>query len=410
LSASENDSNKEIRETNPMRANQIMQSGIGIALAASICLGQAPAPTAAQTQRQAAITLEQQGRNPEAETTWKAVLQAHPSSPEALAHLGLLEARQEHYTEAVAFYRKALALNPAIPSLKLNLGLALFKSGQMKEAIAVFQPLLKSQPAHSPEVQRLTILLGMAHYGLFEYGAAVPYLKSAAAADAQNLQLRLALAHSCLWSKQYQCVLDTYHEILTLNAESAEADMLAGEALDELKNSPDAIKQFRAAVKANPKEPEVHFGLGYLLWTIKQYPEAVEEFKAELANNPDHAQALTYLADTEMQLNKADQALPLLEHAKRVAGNLSLARLDLGILYADAGRNDEALIEMREAARLTPEDSYVHYHLGRLLRTMGKKEEAQVELARAASIHKASDDALKDKMTPIAGPSKPVTP
>jgi len=29
-----------------------------------------------------------------------------------------------------------------------------------------------------------------------------------------------------LWAKQYPCVLDTYHEILMLNAESAEADML----------------------------------------------------------------------------------------------------------------------------------------------------------------------------------------
>ena len=72
--------------------------------------------------------------------------------------------------------------------------------------------------------------MGMAHYGLGEYADAVPYLKTAVSRDAQNLQLLLALAHSCLWSKQYQCVLDTYHEILMLNAESAEADMLAGEA------------------------------------------------------------------------------------------------------------------------------------------------------------------------------------
>ena len=109
---------------------------------------------------------------------------------------------------------------------------------------------------------------------------AVPYLQQAAERDTQNLPLRLALAHSCLWSKQSPCVLKAYREILALNAESAEADMLAGEALDEMKDTAGAIEQFRAAVKANPKEPDAHFGLGYLLWTQKAYAEASSEFEA----------------------------------------------------------------------------------------------------------------------------------
>jgi tetratricopeptide (TPR) repeat protein len=139
--------------------------------------------------------------------------------------------------------------------VQLNLGLALFKGGDLKESIPVFAALLKTEPANSPQARQLTILLGMAHYGLGEYAEAVPFLKAAAQADAQNLQLRLTLAHSCLWTKQYQCVLDVYHEILLLNAESAEADMLAGEVLDETKDSAGAIQQFRAAAKADPKRP-----------------------------------------------------------------------------------------------------------------------------------------------------------
>jgi hypothetical protein len=64
--------------------------------------------------------------------------------------------------------------------------------------------------------------MGMAHYGLGEFAEAVPYLKDATAGDAQNLPLRLVLAHSCPWSKQYQCVLNIDREILILNAELAE--------------------------------------------------------------------------------------------------------------------------------------------------------------------------------------------
>lgn len=378
--------------------NRFTQRGLILwfTMAVAVCLGQDV--QLVESQRQTALTLEQHGKNAEAETAWRAFLKQHPANPEPYAHLGLIQARQQHYKEAVPLYRKALALSPSTPELQLNLGLALFKAGEMKEAIRFFQPLLRNQPPSSPDAQRLTILLGMAHYALGEFADAAPYLKQAAARDPQNLGLRLSLAHSCLWSKQYQCVLDTYHEILLLNAESAEADILAGEALDELKDHAGAIKQFRAAVKANPNEPDVHFGLGYLLWTQRQYEEAASELQAELTNNPNQIQALVYLGDAQMQMGHPEAALPILEQVERVAPTLSLGHLDLGILYADAGRNEEALRELNVAKKLTPEDVNVHWRLGRLYRAMGKKNEAKVELDKASSLTKATDEALINKM------------
>ena len=88
-----------------------------------------------------------------------------PSNPEPYAHLGLLEARQEHYPDAIRYYRKAFALAPAMPGLRLNLGLAYFKKGDYKQAIAMFEPVLKQKP----DDQQLNILMGMSHYGLAQY-------------------------------------------------------------------------------------------------------------------------------------------------------------------------------------------------------------------------------------------------
>jgi tetratricopeptide (TPR) repeat protein len=369
-----------------------------LALATCHCAGQAAGSP--DQQRQAALAFEQQGENVEAQAAWQSYLKAHPSSSEAYAHLGLIQAHQENYKDAVPLYRKALALDSRVPGLRLNLGLALFKAGEMKDALQEFEPLLKSTPAASLDRQRLAILIGMCHYGLEEYSQAVPYLKEAAARDPQNLALRLALAHSCLWSKQYQCVLDTYHEILMLNAESAEADMLAGEASDELKDSSGAIEQFRAAIKADPNMPDVHFGLAYLLWSKHRYEEAVPEFQAELANNPNHVQALAHLGDTEIKLGHPEAAVPLFEKAIRIDPQFEMAYLDQGILYADAGRNDNALRELKAAERLKPNDVDVHWRLGRLYRVMGNKEEAKAELDKAKSITQAADTALIDRLNP----------
>ncbi len=347
---------------------------------------------------QTAVALEQQGRTTEAEAAWKAVMKLHPKSSDAYAHLGFLEGKQEHYAEAVPYYRKALALNPAMPGLRMNLGLALFKAGQLKDAVFTFTLLLKTAPPASPDVQRLTTLIGLAHYGLGEYAAAVPYLKKAVKYDPQSLPFRLALAHSCLGAKQYQCVLDVYGEILTLNAESAEADMLAGEAMDAMQDHAGAIEQFRAAVKANPNEPNVHFGLGYLLWTQSQYPEAAQEFQAELANVPDSAPAMAYLADTQIKMSQPDKALPLLQNAIRISPNMALPHLDLGILRADAGHQEEALAELKIAAKLTPGDFTVHYRLARLLKSMGRQQEAAAEFEKTNNLHKAASKNVSDQI------------
>ena len=389
----------------------MFRKAIVLCLAVSaVSLYSQAATSSAAALRQNALALEQQGSIAEAEQAWRAYSKSNPSNPEPYAHLGLLAAHQDRLTDAIGFYRKALAINPHVPSLRLNLALAYFKNAQFEEAIEQFTALRKMLPPNSQELERADILTGMSYYGMAKYAQAVPFLQAAVNREKDNLQLLLALSHSCLWSKQYQCVMDAYRQILTLNAESAEADMLAGEALDEMKDSAGATNMFRAAIKAEPNAPNVHFGLGYLLWTQKQYDEAAREFQAEIANDPRHAQATLYLGDTFLQMNRPADARPLLEHALDLQGDLWLAHLDLGIIESDAGNNDKALAQLQAAEKLNPGEVNVHWRLGRLLRTMGRKDEANRELEKARGLNKAADEELFRKMQTGAPPKPEVDP
>ena len=304
------------------------------------------AQSADRTQiRSNAIALEQQGQNAEAEQLWDSLAKTNPRDAEALAHLGLLQARQNHYGAAIDHYRQALAIDPNLPGLRMNLGLALFKAAQFPEALTYFSAELRKHPGDP----RLIILLGMAHYGMKDYLVTIPYLQRAAETDPQNVALRTTLAHSCMASKQYPCVLKVHQEILSLNAESAEADLLAAEALDQVRDTAGATKALRAAIQADPKQPNVHFGLGYLLWRQSHWAEAADQFQLEIQNDPRHEKARLYLADVWLQQKEFDKALPLLEELVAQDPSEPLAHRDLGIIYEHAGRSKDAVAEHKLA-------------------------------------------------------------
>jgi tetratricopeptide (TPR) repeat protein len=365
---------------------------------AAVLIAQGQQPSTEAGRRQAALAFEQEGRSGEAETEWKAIATADPKNAEAYAHLGLLEARQEHYREAISNYCKALAINPQFPNLRINLGLSYFKAGELKDTIRTYEPLLKELPGSSPQRPRIVTLVGLAQYGLGNYAAAVPYLNEAVADDPQNLQFRLMHSHSCLWSKQYPCVLDEYREIVTINPNAAEAYMLAGEAYDELKDDTNALAQFQTAVKADSKAPNAHFGYGYLLWRLMRFDEAEAEFRAELANNPEHALALAYLGDAEVHLQRNEQAEPYLEHSIRIDPSFALAHLDLGAVYEDRGRKADALREFQVSEKLDPNDENAHWRLARLYQSLGRKEDAKSEIEKTRSLQKVRDEPLVEKI------------
>jgi tetratricopeptide (TPR) repeat protein len=247
----------------------------------------------------------------------------------------------------------------------------------------------------------------MAHYGMGDYLVAIPYLERAAANDPQSLTLRLTLAHSCLWSKQYDCVLNVYKQILALNADSAEADMLAGEALDEKGDDAGAIEQFRAATRANPNEPNAHFGLGYLLWKQQHFDEAANEFQAELNINPTHSQSRVYLADSLVEINQFEKARPDLEKLSAESNASAMVHRDLGIVYGETGHPEDAMKQLQQAVLLDPSYVSAHWRLAKLYQATGNKTLAKSEFAIVSAMKQQNSRPLTLQLDVSPTPQHP---
>jgi len=314
----------------------------------------------------------------------------------ALAKTGLELSRQQHYRQAADCYRKALSIDPKLPGVQLNLGLAEFKTGNFQSAL----PPLTAVVAMDPESQQARTLLGMSYYGAGMYAKAVPELARALAADPTNAQLHYVVAQSCLWSNQYDRALQEFTWLLREQPGSGATHMLMGEALDGLGREDDAIAELQAATAASPPEPNAHFGLGYLFWKERHYDEAEREFRAELDKDATNAPAAAYLADVLIHRGDPQAAEPLFEQALRLNPKIRLARLDLGILYAERKENGRALRELREAVRLDPSRADAHYRLAHVYEGLGQQAAAKSELATVTQLH---ENRLEDMLHKVSG-------
>jgi Tfp pilus assembly protein PilF len=223
------------------------------------------------------------------------------------------------------------------------------------------------------------------------------------------VELQRVLAQSCLWAKNYPCAMEEFRQLLQQSPESAPAHILAGEALDGLSRTSEAIAEFQAAAKIAPNEPNVHFGLGYLHWKPQQYDEVRQEFERELALDPSHAPSLAYLGDIEWKGNHPDAALALFNRSLNVQKNLRIVYVDPGAIYMQQKNYKDAQTALLRAVALDPALPDAHYQLGRLYQALGNPADAEKELHKVQELHKKAEDSLVGKIAispPALNPSE----
>lgn len=342
-----------------------------------------------------ALAFEQQGKLAEAAQAWRTIVQRNPLNAAAFASLGLVLSKDGKYADAVTAYRKAIVLNPQLPGVQLNLGLAEFKRGRFQAAITP----LTSALAADPQSMQARTLLGLSYFATKRFLQASTHLELVARSDPANTELRQLLAQSCLWARKYSCALDEFRQILERDPDSASAHILAAEALDGLGKTPEAIVELQAAARVAPREPNLHFGLGYLYWKLRQYDGAATEFKCETAIDPNHGQALAYLGDIELRMNRPEEALVLFKKAVHLRNDIRIAYLGLGTIFAQQHHYHEAMAALRSAEKLDPAQPDVHLRLGRLYQILGNTSAAQKEFAKLRELHQKANDDLTSQMS-----------
>jgi tetratricopeptide (TPR) repeat protein len=142
----------------------------------------------------------------------------------------------------------------------------------------------------------------------------------------------------------------------------------------------EAADEWREARKFSPGDPQIQKQLAISLKFSQDYAGALPLFQDLLRRRPESAELGYLVGDTLLDLQRAEEAIPLLKRAvdrdpKLLAAHKSLARADLA-----AGNAAEAIPHLK-VALATDEDGSLHYQLARAYQTNGQPGLAEQVLA-----------------------------
>lgn len=148
----------------------------------------------------------------------------------------------------------------------------------------------------------------------------------------------------------------------------------------------DAIREFGAAIDANPGSIRARNDLALVLRDRGRTSEALAQWNAALAEDPHAAEPRFNRAQLLAASGRIAQAIPEYERVIEDDPGRSKAHLSLGTALLQVGRRDEAFAQYAQAERLAPDDALVAYVIGRALLAEGRAAEGVRELQRALAI------------------------
>ena len=150
---------------------------------------------------------------------------------------------------------------------------------------------------------------------------------------------------------------------------------------------PEAIAEFRTALRILPSYADAHYNLGNALAQVRgRLPEAMAEYRAALAVDPDYARAHLNLGTALTQMpGRMPEALVELQAAVRLEPESAEAHYDLAnVLAQTPGRVDDAISEYRAVLRIDPGYAKAHNNLGTLLSQLPARLGDAIDEYRAA--------------------------
>ena len=321
----------------------------------------------------------QKGKLDQAEQDFRQVLQLDPQSGAAYTNLGVVYMRRKQWTKAISALEKAERLRPQVAGVRLNIGLAYFHQNEFLKAIPAFESVVREQP----DALQPRYLLGLCYFFADRWADAAAMLEPLWPQASNQFPYLYVLSNAAHRAGRTDLDNRATEQLLKVGNDSPEYHLFVGKYHLNRQEFDQAIAQFEAAAKANPRLPFVHFNLGLAYLGKQDYSKSRDEFLKDIAVEPDLALNYEQLGDVYWQMQDDSEAEKNYREALRRAPRLTSSRLGLARIFQRQQKYSAALAQADAALKVDPARTDAHYIRGQVLLHLGRKQEAKKELAAA---------------------------
>ena len=324
-----------------------------------------PEPAAAAAFANAERALAE-GRYDEAERLYRDLVRQMPAVAEVHAKLGVTYYQESKYAEAIPELQRALALKPGLPNLDALLAMSQSEVGQHAEAL----PGLKrafARGGDAPLVRLVGLHLQRAYMGLGRD------------ADAVGVALELTRRYPDDPEVLYHAgrLFSNYAYLQTMKLQRVAPDSVwmhqaAGEANESQGLWDAAIREYGEVLAAAPNRPGLHFRIGRVLLAQASQPggdasaltaRAREQFELELQRDPTNANAAYELGELQRRGGELEKAVASFGAAVHSDPGFPDALVGLGRTLTTLNRASEAVPLLERATTLDPGSDVAFYLL-----------------------------------------------
>jgi tetratricopeptide (TPR) repeat protein len=395
------------------------------------------------------ITATKLGRSEDADNYYRDAIRLDPSQAAPHRNLGFNLLTEKKYTEAepelreatrldrndafahyylmllaLATNRDAEALDEASRAGNLidtdadvaaKLAEARIRTKKADDAMAGIERLENTNQLSIAREYQVAVLF--AQYGFYSQSA---HCFRRIAAVEPTWQNRYNFALALLYANQPEqasALLNALHKDQPANADIL---MYLGASYEMLQEMPQALDAYRAALAADPFNPDRMLDYTRLLMDTDRYDEAIQaiqsgiaetdasaplqlrlgavemakgdysaarqSFRAALAADPNLDAADVGLAETYSREANDTEAIRILGEARQKKPGRYLLEFYFGLLASRLGRDDEAITALNAAARLQPQSPGPFFELGELYETQQNWDQARGDLERVVAL------------------------
>ncbi len=362
----------------------------------------------------------QQKDFPDAILSLQKSLRIAPHSAEPHNNLGNVYMAENKFDLAEGEFRSALRIDPANPDANYNLGGLLLAKSRAAEAIPYLLQVRPQTPAlrldlvrallqarrtaealraaaelsrDKPDDIQIHLTLGVALASAAQYKPAELEFGKADVLQPGNFQILYDLGQACFRDGQFQKAELALDQALKQNPDSPDALYLLAQTYQGESRPVDALEVLTRAHRLAPENTDIILLMAQLAMSQKYFEDAIPLLEQGLQIAPRRTDLRSALGESYFKSDKVEKAIDEFNQVIRTDPSVR-AYSFLGLSHISLGRFDEARQDFGNGLKLDPHSSYCLFNLGYIAELRGNSAEAQAIFQRILRADPDFPDAL----------------